>query len=1389
MRQGLSLLLIVAGLASLVGSEDEPQAAVIPGESRPTATRLEEAGKRLAEKKPAEAIALLQSVIESSGNDLVALKGGRSIRARHLAHAALSRLDASGLALYRRKVDPQATRWLEESVKANNPGLLRRVVDEAFCSKGAPTALVRLGDLAFERGRFDEAEGWWQLLVPLEPPDKADIGPDTLLFPDPPEELAARTRAKQLLARLFRGQHDWKADLDAFRKRHPKASGALAGREGIYADTLESIAAVRAKTLTPLAGDWTTFGGSPSRGRLTPAPPRLLDHLSQLCRPGFTWRFDLQQRHRQRDTFPAPEQGKEADAARRLAFYPVVVGHHAFVADARYITAYDLRTGTATTCYDAIKYVGGIDPDLELPTPFADLRYTLTAAEGCLFARLGAQAVKDIRPPLRGRKPAAKDEESILVCLGLNLGGNGALVRRRWMVRGIDTTRKEYAVFEGAPLVSDGRVYIAATRFEGDRVVTAIHCYPAHPEDTAPAALWRTDVCETRELLSGPPKPAEILKHQRNRHHLLTLAGSRVVYCSHSGAIVGLDARTGSRSWAVKYPRRDTREPEDNLTLRDLAPCLFSEGRLYAAPSDSDHLLCLDPVTGSTLWQRERLDAVHLLGVGQGRLIFTTWRNPRQGKLFAGGLRAVMAEDGSDTGGWSLPDDGGGLVPFGRGLLIGDLVLWPTPVPLVVAKSGGAKTFGVFAVRQKDGQQPDNPTLLHRIPSGNLVYANGCLLVADRQTLYAFVPPEMLPDEEDDKKEEAVSPRKALRRARAAAARGKTERAEEQYTLAMKGAGRRLRAEARWELQDLYLAAAKKALAEKDEKNVRVWLGKATPKMPARDRLFGLLRGAPVWEGLPLPLPAWRSPPTIWDELVEEASIHDLIVEDEQGLPQRVGHLVTERNLGWRIRAKRLAELLTEDLPKLTGKSARPFFLPLLSTCEVKLSPGETFLPVHWAEGPVGDRIWSGQGRALVCRALKSGEVKWKKSFPFDPAWLGALGTVVVVGGREGMAAVHVGDGERLWTFAAPPLGRDPGTLGGEVRVVRDVLPPQPLADFQLAGGRLFAIQGERRLLALDALTGKVVWQRWAPGAAFGMPAPRGRFLVLCPVGADNLLVQASARLMLLDAATGKVRREAPCPLECWPRSPLLLGDGKVCVVPDSRRVIFLDASKAKVVWTYILPGKTTRSGEPPLVVGNSDALFVVIPENIGYRLQRLKVSIGYPVWQRPLLLSLTKLDPRAWLVGSKALYHADGGKLTARSLEDGAILWQRSLAPGKERVGRVGDSLLVWSDRGETLRIGLRWLLGSVQWRVGTWSEARSSVEILDASTGALVQRINVEDAFPRSRSLSWETGRAAVFPSPLVRREPNESSGMTLWWDSKGLLACLGNKVKALSSLPPEK
>src|SRR5262249_52842017 len=157
----------------------------------------------------------------------------------------------------------------------------------------------------------------------------------------------------------------------------------------------------------------------------------------------------------------------------------------------------------------------------------------------------------------------------------------------------------------------DGRVYVAETCWAGGRMRTAVCCRDAASGDLR----WRQEVCET-------PDPDEE-PGARVQDHLLTLAGTSVVYCSHAGAGISLHGLSGRRLWGVRYP---SRRPEAASTPvpRDLAPCVAVGRRLFVAPLDSERILCLDVETGRTHWEREGLEVVHFLGVSAGRLIFTT---------------------------------------------------------------------------------------------------------------------------------------------------------------------------------------------------------------------------------------------------------------------------------------------------------------------------------------------------------------------------------------------------------------------------------------------------------------------------------------------------------------------------------------------------------------------------------------------------------------------------------------------------------------------------------------------------------------------------------------------------------------------------------------------
>ncbi|MBV9123408.1 MAG: PQQ-like beta-propeller repeat protein [Planctomycetes bacterium] len=686
---------------------------VIAGESDRTAHRLAEADKLAAAGQWSDALEEYQHIIEENGDDLVPWDADKShcLQARWLCHLRLARTAPDTLRLYRDRVDAQAAKWLTQGEADRDPRLLRRVVEDAFCSRSGDRALDLLGNLAFERGDFVAAERWWRLLAlppsqaaldlqaPVAnhpPPTGTDLSSLILVFPDPQVDLA-RVRAKQILARLFRGERqDLEEELAAFRTLHGKAEGFFAGRQGNLAGILQDLAGPDSSLAPPDQDSWTTFAGDPSRNHVPPAPPVSLQWHASLAD---SWPQQLGPENR----FTVPETS--GNAARSLPFHPVLAGGQVLVADARYVTAFDLKTGRRTLWYDLLKdgRNGGLNLNLSLPAP-ADLSYTLTVADDRVYVRMGAQAIAPWKEGLpRG------ESDSFLVSLNLRPDRNGN--RQRWLVKKpLVDRRKAAEFFEGSPVVSGGRVYLAATRYADGSLTTAVECYDA---DTG-APCWRgpVDLCESR----GFPEA-----ERRYRHHLLTLAGPNVVYCSHTGAIVALEAATGRRLWAVRYPSRGARTAEGEPSPRDLAPCLFAANRLLAAPGDYDRLLCLDPDTGRTLWQGEPpVEVVHLLGVAEGKLIFTTPSD----------IRAVDVATGRTLRHWMQPNDGTSrLPPFGRGLLAGHLVFWPT-------------RQGLRVLNLESGEPAEEwyPFQLSRERLGNLALAHGCLVVAGARDLWVYGP-------------------------------------------------------------------------------------------------------------------------------------------------------------------------------------------------------------------------------------------------------------------------------------------------------------------------------------------------------------------------------------------------------------------------------------------------------------------------------------------------------------------------------------------------------------------------------------------------------------------------------------------------------------------------
>ncbi|HEV3235973.1 MAG TPA: hypothetical protein VGZ25_03230, partial [Gemmataceae bacterium] len=484
-------LLVAAALAVAQAPpvEDETVARIgLPGESPRTTRRLAAADKLAAQEKWTEAVEEYARILSEAGDDLVVLDAHHSLSARRLCHLRLAALPPPALNLYRARVDRQAKKWLDQATAERDPRLLRRLVEETFCSRFADQALDLLGDLAFERGEFAEAERCWRMLAPTT----ANGSKDGLVYPDPQVDVA-RVQAKQLLARLFRGDQistltqDWRT----FRDKYGQATGPFAGRKGNYAELLQGLLKDSEQRAGPSdIESWPTFAGDFARNRILPRAEGRLNRLPHLEGPDWTVHLQIAK---------APPKEKKADggqmlspAAPSLPFYPLLVGDQVLVADGRYVSGFDLLTGERVLHYDLWAHTQNAEPSLAaklLPEP--DSSYTLTATKDLIYARLGAQTAGPHK---------SEPRDSYLVCIQWNSARGGVDPSRdaaleRWRVKA-QAPDGGPATFEGAPVVYRGVVHIAVTRSTGLQTQTSLVCFDAETG----AQRWQCALCDTPEF-------------------------------------------------------------------------------------------------------------------------------------------------------------------------------------------------------------------------------------------------------------------------------------------------------------------------------------------------------------------------------------------------------------------------------------------------------------------------------------------------------------------------------------------------------------------------------------------------------------------------------------------------------------------------------------------------------------------------------------------------------------------------------------------------------------------------------------------------------------------------------------------------------------------------
>jgi outer membrane protein assembly factor BamB len=1259
-RGTATVLLLVLVIPSW--ADDAP---VFPGELAALGRRFEELARKESAARKESSTALWTEYLDellalsgASGNDLAALSAGQVVQVRRAVQDRLSRLPADVLRQYRRRAEAEAKKSAEEGQSTREPRPLQRVVDESFCTDAARTALELLGDLAFERGDFEEAIGWWRLLA-VHHPDARTV--------------EASLQARRLLARFFAGDRsdDWTAGLDTFHRKHPDAEGYFAGSKGVFWKRLSEIAQRERDTPAIAPRDWPTFAGAPSRNRILPADTLTPDSLTRLVRDGVQWTIPLTSEK----AADRPREVKSpGEFARSLAFNPIIIGTLVLFADARSVTAIDVKTGKREVWCDATQLTEGFTPNLELPAP-ADLRYTLTATDDCVLVRLGVQGLRsDRKERERGREGA-----SVLACLNRIPDAQGNRFRWRVVLEG----EKNNLTFEGSPVADSSQVYVAVARFESNRTTTAIHCYGLAGKQT-PTLRWKRDVCSTRELPAG---------ETRYRHHLLTLVGGQLYYCTHSGAVVALDAATGRQTWGMRY--RSVRVSEDEtrpVSPRDLNPCVFADGRLYVAPADSDLLLCLDPWTGAIIWERDRIEVQHLLGVAKGRVLLTT-RTP------SGGLRAINANDGSDRAGWFRSGADAPIYSVGRGLLAGDFIVWPT-------------LHHVYFVRQEDGEQDADATMARGLPSGNMAFGDGILAVADREELHIYAPPRhRLPERKKDADDRPRSAVDQFRLGTSLADAGQPDRAVELFRKAAllanqdRLSGELLRELAwRGEQRALFAAAERERRAGRIEQAATLIDCAAGHYFPPALRGQGLQRSASFWLRA-----GERSRATACCQaLLKDRELTRCALLDEHGQPQTAHRWAT----AWleRLEGEPKGVKPKSDKDSVSPESAS-LSLPLLRSWSRTLASDERALI---PEGTV-DRFFTARGHVLTCHAAMTGTALWKRELTISPTWIGLHGENVLVAGADGVVCLTKKDGQITWEHWKS----------------------HDLSAFQVVAGRLFFIEGNRRLFALDAATGRVLWTRWGQSSFLRWPDVPGR---LRSFEARQHSVLLPDRREVLDASTGAVLDP--------------LGPGAI---------VSIDPDTGKQRWSRSPQQRSTLNGLPvrQMTLG-PDSFLAIVPRNQGTTLERIDAGS----WRWATLLRSSAPAVASISHDAGAIYLAHEDELSACSLDNGKRLWSRPCTgpTGTWRTTRTGDWLLAWPIDRQRLAVPVPLTWGRLECHL-TWN-AENSVPLMicEAKTGSLVQRLNLP-----ARCLNLR-----------LRQQGNtyiEDELITVVRTSKGLLIRAGN------------
>lgn len=417
-----------------------------------------------------------------------------------------------------------------------------------------------------------------------------------------------------------------KQERDSLAEQFRTARGLIAGREEVLLERADAWIAEFAKQ-EPHARRWSdtrlSFGIEP--------------------KGGVVWKREL--------TSTSNATGDEIEVA--AASFPAFVDGWMFLSTGEAIYAWSPdELKAASGAWPAALYRATIKPDRAAP-PQGAMRNVVSSSEGIAFARVGANLTRK-----RTAVPVADLAPGVLVTHDTARGGV--------LLSGFPMTPGLEEEFDGPPLVSAGKMFVAVRKRDETRTQLIVRCIDV----TTQKLIWERPICNAETRGRG-------LRDEASQTMLL-LDGDRLYVAPHLGCVASLDAASGGVRWITRYPRAAFPTPEAraaNRWDRGLGAMHLRGDSLVVLAADCERVFALDGLSGELKWasRRELMnDAVYVIGATEEEVVLmgqsVYWLNAANGQV-----KGCYPERWVNVGQGQVDPH----AAYGRGIWAGDSVWYP----------------------------------------------------------------------------------------------------------------------------------------------------------------------------------------------------------------------------------------------------------------------------------------------------------------------------------------------------------------------------------------------------------------------------------------------------------------------------------------------------------------------------------------------------------------------------------------------------------------------------------------------------------------------------------------------------------------------------------------